>query len=307
MHVPGTPASLPPTLHGSMTVSIDVEDWHQLVTRRFRDELIDCTSNVERQTEGLLDRLDAANIKGTFFVLGLVAKAKPHLVRAIAERGHEIGSHGISHVPLFKLDRATLQAELTDSRKLLEDISGTEVAGFRAPEFSVRPDNLEALDAIALAGYRYDSSIFPIVHRRYGVPGFARGPVKITTPGGHSLWELPLATMAVGKTSLPLAGGGYFRLLPAAILRAMFQRNASHGEFSMLYFHPYEFADERLALPDSGLPLDAKQRAKAKVWLAIQAIGRQRVQARFDRVVSAFPKFIRANDLINALESGALS
>lgn len=295
---------LPSELRGSMTVSIDVEDWHQLVTRRLRDELPSCSAHVETQTNGLLDRLDAAGIKGTFFILGLVARERPELVRAIAERGHEIGSHGISHTPLFQLGPGELLGELEDSRKLLEDISGTPVTGFRAPEFSVRPDNLDALDAVARAGYRYDSSIFPIVHRRYGVPGFNRGPCRVRTPGGHDLWELPLATLGIGKTSLPLAGGGYFRLLPARVLRAMFRRNNARGEYSMLYFHPYEFSKERLALPSSAMPVDAKKRAKAHAWLALQAIGRQRVQGRFDRVVRD-GRFVRACDVVATLEARA--
>lgn len=293
---------LPSDLRGSMTVSIDVEDWHQLVTRRLRDELPACSRHVDAQTKGLLERLDAAGIKGTFFILGLVAKERPELVRAIADRGHEIGSHGISHTPLFQLGSDALLRELEDSRKLLEDISGTAVTGFRAPEFSVRPDNLDALDAVARAGYRYDSSIFPIVHRRYGVPGFNRGPCRVRTPGGYDLWELPLATMGIGKASLPLAGGGYFRLLPARVLRAMFRRNSARGEFSMLYFHPYEFSQERLSLPSSALPADPKRRAKAHAWLAIQAIGRGRVQGRFDRVVRG-GSFVRACDLVASLEA----
>ena len=287
-------------MRGTVTVSVDIEDWHQLVMRRMTGTMPDCSANVEDQTARVLDVLDERGVRGTFFVLGLVARAKPTLVKRIAERGHEVASHGIQHVPLHRLDRAAVRADLRDSRSLLSDLVGQDVAGFRAPEFSIMEENDWALEEVAAAGYRYDSSIYPIAHRRYGIRSFPRGPARLTF-GDRQLWELPLGTLHTDLGNLPIGGGGYFRLLPGAVLERAIRSVTSHGENVMLYFHPYEFAGSRLTLDRDALPTGPGARAKAQVWLALQAMGRSRLPGRARRAIGV-ARAVRAIDLIDALD-----
>jgi len=294
---------LPPQVRGTLTLSVDLEDWHQLVTRRFSGRLPECSTNVEQQTSTVLDVLDAHGVKGTFFVLGMVAEARPDLVRAVAARGHEIASHGISHVSLHRLDRAVIRAELADSRKRLADLAGADVVGFRAPEFSITAKNAFILEEIAAAGYRYDSSIYPIVHRRYGIKGFSRAPVRLMTAEGP-LWELPLATLPTPLGNVPIAGGGYFRLFPGLALETALGSLTRRGEHAMLYFHPYEFTTRPLELDRDALPSPARERAQAAIWLTLQRIGRNRLPGRAERALQVAPS-IRAVDLVAALDAEA--
>jgi len=288
-------------MQGKLTLSVDVEDWHKIVTRRFSGRLPECSNHVEVQTARVLDVLEANDVRGTFFVLGMVAKAKPELVRRIAARGHEIASHGISHVPLPALDRMTIRAELEDSKKLLSDIVGQDVVGYRAPEFSIMNGNRWVLDELARAGYRYDSSIYPIVHRRYGIASFPRTPVRLRLETGN-LWELPLGTLPTGLGNLPLAGGGYFRLFPGLALETALRSLGRRGDHVMLYFHPYEFTSSELILDEGAIPPDARARARAAVWLTLQRIGRKRLPRRAERALRVSP-CVRARDLVDALDS----
>lgn len=291
---------LPESARGTVTVSVDVEDWHQLVTRLWSGELPGCSPHVEAQVERVLDLFDARGVLGTFFVLGYVARDKPALVKRIAERGHEIGSHGVSHVHLEKLDRAAVARELRDSRRVLEDITGAAVAGFRAPEFSISTRNQWVLEEVLAAGYRYDSSIYPVRHRRYGIADFPRGPARVALPSGASIVELPIGTFPTPAGNVPIGGGGYFRLFPGALLDGAVQHLARRGEHTMLYFHPYEFTRGRLAL-DTELALGAlPDRLRARAWFATQAFGRRRLPGRVERVVRHV-RPLRAVDLVDAL------
>jgi polysaccharide deacetylase family protein (PEP-CTERM system associated) len=295
-------AALPSSVRGTVTVSVDVEDWHQLVTRRMSGTLPSCSPAVETQTERVLDIFDEAGVKGTFFVLGLVARERPHLVRRIADRGHEIASHGMEHIPLQRLDRDAVRRELRDSRALLSDTIGADVVGFRAPEFSIVEENIWALEEVAAAGYRYDSSIYPIAHRRYGIRTFPRHPARVCL-GGHSLWELPLGTVRMRTLgNAPIGGGGYFRLLPALVLERALRSLTRKGENVMLYFHPYEFTKSPLRLDRGALPNDASGYVRAQAWLAVQAIGRTRLPSRARRALSV-ARAVRAIDLVDALDA----
>ncbi len=293
---------LPAALRATVTVSIDVEDWHQLVTRRFSGALPDCSANVDAQTDRVLETLDTHGIRATCFILGLVAREKPALVRRIADAGHEIASHGMMHVPFQQLSRDEVRAELADSRKLLSDIVSADVVGFRAPEFSIVEDNRWVLEEVAAAGYRYDSSIFPVRHRRYGIRTFARTPSLMTLPSGRTLWELPIGTLPTVYGNLPIAGGGYFRLLPGLVLERVFRSLARDGDHAMLYFHPYEFTRSRLALEAAAMPRSPKAKARARMWLALQAIGRGRLPGRVERVLRS-SRSVRGVDLVDALET----
>ena len=221
-------------------LTVDLEDWHQLFHRRLTGEVIRPTPAVVSTTHRLLDILDEAGVRATFFVVGNVAEAYPELVRETAQRGHEIGSHTYSHELIFRMQPAAFKADMQRSLAGLQDITGQAVLGFRAPEFSVSHLQHWCFEILAELGFRYDSSVFPLSHARYGIPEAPHHPFAITTPGG-TIFEYPLATWDVGRFSLPVAGGSYFRLLPDRLLQRAVNALDESERTAVLYFHPYEF------------------------------------------------------------------
>ena len=185
----------------------------------------------------------------TFFVLGWVAQHEPEVVRRIADAGHEIASHGMEHRMLQHLAPDEFRAELLDSRRLLEDIAGQPVVGYRAPTFSVTHETAWALDVLADTGYRYDSSVFPIRHDRYGVPDAPPHVHRAVGPGGGTVLEIPPLTLRLLGANLPAAGGGYLRLLPVRTVAWALKRAAGHGRTGMLYLHPWELDPDQPVLP----------------------------------------------------------
>lgn len=224
------------------SLTFDVEDWYQSVVDRsaqIRDIVI-------RQTSKVLDILDEMGVRATFFVLGLVAKAFPELVKKVHQLGHEVASHGYAHEPIFLQTPSAFANDLDRSIKLLEDITGQKVMGYRAPDFSITARSLWALDILEQAGIKYDSSIFPIWNRRYGIPGYRRH-FHYVNPQHGGLIEFPLSTVRVFRINLPMCGGGYFRLLPYPVIRSAIMRINSEGIPAMIYMHPYEFDTLELA------------------------------------------------------------
>ena len=221
-------------------LTIDLEDWHQLFHRRLTGEEIQPTKAVVGATLRLLDVLDEAGVRATFFVLGNVAEAHPALVREVARRGHELGSHTHSHELIFRTEPSAFRADMERSLAGLQDLTGQPVLGFRAPEFSVGHLRHWCFEILAELGFRYDSSVFPLPHARYGIPDAPRHPFAIATPGGE-IQEYPLATWDVGRFRLPVAGGSYFRLLPGRLLLRALEDIDAGGRTAVLYFHPYEF------------------------------------------------------------------
>jgi polysaccharide deacetylase family protein (PEP-CTERM system associated) len=221
-------------------LTIDLEDWHQLFHRRLTGEVIRPTPAAEGATHRLLDVLDEAGVRATFFVVGNVAEAYPGLVREVVRRGHEIGSHTYSHELVFRMRPTTFRADMQRSLAGLQDLTGQPILGFRAPEFSVGHLRHWCFEILAELGFRYDSSVFPLPHARYGIPQAPPYPFAITTPGGM-IHEYPLATWDVGRFRLPVAGGSYFRLLPGCILRRALDDIDASKRTAVLYFHPYEF------------------------------------------------------------------
>lgn len=227
-------------LRNAMTC--DVEDYFQVsafdgVVARDRWPQMEC--RVERNVERVLALLDDASVKATFFTLGWIAQRYPGLVRRIAKHGHEVASHGYAHRRASEQDIDQFDQDIRSSKALLEDLSGQPVLGYRAPSFSIGDRNLWAFDRLAAAGYVYSSSIYPIVHDHYGMPGAPRFAFR---PYGDSgLLEVPVATVRMGERNLPAGGGGYFRLLPYAVSRWMLGRiNRVDGEPAVFYFHPWE-------------------------------------------------------------------
>lgn len=197
-------------------------------------------SRVEEPTRRLLDAFEAAGHRATFFVLGWLAERQPALVRELAERGHEVACHGYGHQLVYQLGPRAFRDDLRRARRALEDAAGSAPVGYRAPSYSVTRDSLWALDILAEEGFRYDSSIFPIHHHRYGIPGFARRPVRLRLAGGASLLEFPVTTLALGPWTLPLGGGAYLRFLPEWAFRWGVRRLQRAGVPTVLYVHPWE-------------------------------------------------------------------
>jgi len=232
-------------------LSVDLEDYlhAESLAGVVRGEWGRWPSRLEGATERLLALLAEAGVRATFFCLGWAAERHPWLVRRIASQGHEIASHGYSHRPLWELEPDSFRQEVRRSKRLLEDISGQEVIGYRAPTFSVVHQTLWALSVLAEEGYRYDSSIFPVRHDRYGIP---RAPRFIHRRDG--LWEIPPATVRLLGTNVPVAGGGYLRLLPFGFLRWALRRiNRREGHPFVLYVHPWELDPDQPRLPVGGL------------------------------------------------------
>jgi polysaccharide deacetylase family protein (PEP-CTERM system associated) len=207
-------------------------------------------SRVVGATERLLDLLDETGTSATFFVLGWVAERHGGLVRAIQTRGHEVASHGYGHQMITRLNRAQFAEDVRRGKAAVEDVTGTAVIGYRAPTFSVVRGTLWSLEVLAEAGFRYDSSIFPIVHDRYGIPDAARFPHRVAAGPGVEIGEFPLSTIAWLGWRFPVAGGGYFRLLPYAFThRAVRHLNEREGQPAIVYLHPWEIDPAQPRLP----------------------------------------------------------
>lgn len=229
---------LPPVITNALT--IDVEDYFQVSAfapyiSRSDWGTLEC--RVERNVNRILDFLDAKRAKATFFTLGWIAERYPQIAREIVLRGHELASHGYGHERASDLSEADFLEDVRRAKQILEDLSGVEVQGYRAPSFSIGTRNLWAFDVLARAGYRYSSSIYPIQHDHYGMPDSPRFAYRVN----EQLLEIPVTTLRMLKRNLPSSGGGYFRLLPYALSRWMLQRvNQIDQEAAIFYFHPWE-------------------------------------------------------------------
>jgi polysaccharide deacetylase family protein (PEP-CTERM system associated) len=224
-------------------MSVDVEDYFQVnafdaVVPRERWDTLE--SRVCRNTERLLAMFESAGVTATFFVLGWVAERFPSLVTAIAAKGHEIASHGYAHRLIYSQTPDGFRDDVRRAKDVLETAAGVHVDGYRAPSYSVTEQTLWALDVLIEEGYRYDASIFPIRHDRYGMPSFPRHPHVLTRTAG-SLVEAPASTVRCAGVNLPIAGGGYFRILPYAWTRWGIRRiNQREGRPAIFYLHPWE-------------------------------------------------------------------
>jgi len=224
--------------------TIDVEDYYHvsaLASAIPRDTWNTRESRVAASTDRLLTLLDERRIKGTFFVLGWVADHAPQLVKRIAAQGHEVACHGYSHELIYRQTPAVFTEETRRSKRLLEDLTGLPVLGYRAASFSITPRSRWALDTLIELGFAYDSSIFPVRHDRYGMPGAAREPGFVLAPSGGRIAEFPMSTAAVGPFRIPVSGGGYFRLLPYWFTRGGLRSINEHdGMPFTFYLHPWE-------------------------------------------------------------------
>lgn len=192
---------------------------------------------VERNTHVLLDLLAETDVRATFFFVGTVAERLPGLVRETASGGHEIGSHNFVHTRVFDLLPDEFRRGLATSKQLLEELTGTPVRGFRAPDFSITRRSLWALDTLLELGFTYDSSVYPIgLHDVYGIDD-ASPRIHVLSNG---LIEFPLSTVEVAGRRVPFGGGGYFRLYPLRLTETLIRRQNATGAPCMFYVHPYE-------------------------------------------------------------------
>lgn len=239
-------------------LTIDVEDYFHVTAfeRNVRRDEWDCYPlRVEQNTLRILDMLDEYPVKATFFVLGWVAERCGGLVREIARRGHEVACHGYGHQLVFQIGPKAFREDVRKAKSILEGITGTAVAGYRAPSYSITRQSLWALDILAEEGFTYDSSIFPVMHDIYGIPDACRFPHDAPVKGG-TINEFPLSTCCFrlpGKElRLPVAGGGYLRLLPAPFIgRAIGAINRREGQPAVLYFHPWEIDPDQPRIKSS--------------------------------------------------------
>ncbi len=280
-------------------LTFDLEDWYQLAHRRVTGELPPARDTLFRQVDSVMELLDQAQTRATFFTLGIVAECFPQLIRRIAAQGHEIASHGYAHLRVFGLSRQEFVDDCCRARDVLKDIVGKPISGYRAAEFSINGSVLWALDALAACGFAYDSSIFPIHHRLYGVPGFAPHPARYRLPSGLRITELPLATVPFAGLRAPVAGGGYFRVLPLwALRRAVIEHEARRVPMTT-YFHPYEFDPVPLNLFQV-LPRDGWTQRLSVQWLNWQQnLGRAGVTSKLAALLHEF-KFTSCQEYLDA-------
>jgi polysaccharide deacetylase family protein (PEP-CTERM system associated) len=259
-------------------MTVDVEDYFQVsafepyIERRAWDSQ-EC--RVERNVDRILGLFDRHGVKATFFTLGWIAERYPGMLRRMVDEGHEIASHGWSHVRVTQQERRAFHDDVVRTKKLLEDVSGKAVIGYRAASYSIGADNLWALEVLEETGHKYSSSIYPIEHDLYGMPEAPRFAFR---PGDGELLEFPVTTVRIGGRNLPCGGGGWFRLVPYPLMRwAMRRVNRSDGEAAIFYFHPWEIDPEQPR--QSGL--DAKTRFRHYLNLA-------RMEGRLERLLADF-------------------
>lgn len=240
-------------------LSIDFEDWHQLVHRRLGDRDWHRANAVfPRHVHAVLDLLDELGARATFFLLGVTVTTYPELARELVTRGHEAASHGYAHERVHAQTRDEFRADLEHGLEAVERTTGRRPTAYRAPAFSINRETPWAYDVLVESGFIVDSSQYDSPRIPDRVRAIPDAPYRLRTPSGHELWEYPVATWG----RIPIGGGSYWRFLPAPALRRGLR------EFDVLYFHPYEFATEplRAELPPGSAPRSRLVAASRSAW-----------------------------------------
>lgn len=274
-------------------LSIDMEEWFCVsgfedVIRR--DDWDRIESRIEPSTFEILDLLERHGTKATFFVLGWIAERHPGLIRTIWEQGHEIASHGYDHHLAYKLSPVEFRTDVCRSIDLLRELANGDCIGYRAPSFSLRRDMTEAWEALFDAGIRYDSSIFPVVHDRYGEPDAPRFPFRLRS-GRVEIVEFPMSTITAFAKNLPVGGGGYLRLYPLSVTRWAIRRINREGYPAVVYFHPWE--------------VDPRHPKPSAPWLALlrHRVGIGAMSRKLDRLLNEF-RFGPLRAVIESMDLG---
>jgi polysaccharide deacetylase family protein (PEP-CTERM system associated) len=262
-------------------LTVDVEEYyHAAIFRRATEGQAprDYESRVEASVDRLLDLLADHGARGTFFVVGEVAALHPAMVRTIAAQGHEIGCHSDRHESVNVQTPAEFRADTRRAKARIEDALGQAVVGYRAPNFSIGLAQAWAYRILLEEGFRYDSSLYPILHDRYGQPGAPRFPYEIHREGANALMEFPIGTARMAGVNLPIGGGGFFRLLPVSVsCLGVAHVNAAEGRPVMFYVHPWE--------------LDADQPRPAMAWhhRFRHYVGVEREASKLSALFARFP------------------
>lgn len=231
---------MPMQIKNAMTV--DVEDYFHVSAFENvieKSNWNNLTCRVQRNTERILELFADHGVKATFFTLGWVAERYPQLIRQMVALGHELASHGYEHVRVFNQTPEQFREDVTKTKSLLEDISGVEIKGYRAASYSIGENNLWALEELKSAGYLYSSSIYPVKHDLYGMPGAPRFAFRPF--GEKGILEIPITTLELFNKKFPIGGGGFFRLYPYGLTRWAFHNvNDNDKQSAVFYFHPWE-------------------------------------------------------------------
>lgn len=255
-------------------ITIDVEDWPQSSW----DRDLPISKRAADNTLKVLDVLETLNVRATMFILGKFAETFPEIVKAIHAKGHEIGSHGHGHVEIFKQSPEEFREDVRRTKAFLEDLTGEQVRGYRAPDFSIITESLWALTVLAEVGYEYDSSIFPVKRNRYGIPTWPIDPARVILENNRSILEFPIATITMFQKNWPIGGGGYHRLLPGFLSRMLADRSMQQAPF-VFYCHPYEFDPSEFREIEHKIPLPVALH---------QGLGRRWFEDRFKSFVRSF-------------------
>ncbi len=284
------------------SVTIDVEEYFHIEAAHGvidRGDWGSWPSRVRHNIDFLLELFDRHNQRGTFFILGDVARRHPPIAKLISQTGHEVASHGTGHDRLHRLNPDSFRQDLLASKQLLEDQTGGPVLGYRAPTFSVVPQTAWAIDVLVETGFRYDASIFPVRHHWYGVPTAPDRPFWVRSSlTGPTLLEIPPLTWTPRRGPLkgrhiPVAGGGYFRLFPPWLMRQGLSQAAEENRPAVLYFHPWEFDPQTPRMP---LPLLRTLRTY---------IGLQSSRRRLDCIMSQPARWVRLADWLDTWTQAA--
>lgn len=231
-------------VNGKMNaLTIDVEDWFQVANLRKMisyEEWDKCESRVLLNITRIIKLLSIYNVKATFFILGWIAEKQPDVVRMVHENGHEIATHGYSHRSITELSREEFKIEIEKSIEILEKISGQRVIGFRAPNYSIIPDTIWAYQVLSNLGIKYDSSIFPVKHDRYGLLTAPRFPFFIDLQEHGELIEFPMSTIRILGSNIPVAGGAYLRFYPLWFIQKAIKILNHKSKPAIIYLHPWE-------------------------------------------------------------------
>jgi polysaccharide deacetylase family protein (PEP-CTERM system associated) len=272
-------------------LSVDVEDYFQVeafTDRIRREDWETMPRRVVANTERVLDLLAAHQQHGTFFIIGWIAERHPELVRKIHAAGHEVACHSLLHRLVYSLTPEEFREDTRRAKRILEDASGAQVIGYRAPSYSITSKSLWALEILAEEGFRYDSSIFPIRHDIAGIPDYPRTPNLHEFSSGKSILEFPATTLRFGNMNLPVGGGGYLRIFPLRYsLWGLAKLGKEAGVFPAVYFHPWEV--------DPGQPrIEGRLRSRLRHYTNLK-----KMEGKLGRVLSRF-SFTRYVDVLNS-------
>jgi polysaccharide deacetylase family protein (PEP-CTERM system associated) len=277
-------------------ITVDVEDYWMNYSRDWLGHNVPASSSVVDNTERLLAKLGQYNANATFFVVGEVAQQYPDLIKKIASNGHEVASHGQHHYEITKISREQFKKEITESKKRLEDIIGSEIFGHRATSFTVTPKTKWALEELAIAGYLYDSSIFPFQGKRYGWPGFCKDVCSIKLSDNRKIIEVPMTVVDFAGKAFPACGGGYLRHFPFIYTNWAFGQAVKKRPV-IVYVHPY---DIDIAPPPTRQLMDIIDSApmKMKIRHYFQVRNRKTVMGKLEKLFLKY-KFVSLKKLID--------